>query len=76
MGMKEVSDLNRGAEETAMKVLNEEVTTGKPNTFILIVDKKEAQTLMAMAETASKANKRSSLFRNMYRKLEERLSCF
>lgn len=60
-----------------MKVLNEVKASGEAgNTFVLIMDKREAQTLVAIAEAAHQANKRRSSFRTWKKKLEECLECF
>jgi len=60
-----------------MKVLNEEAQggiTGK--THVIILEKKEAQELIAMATAAAEANKRKSSWRKLQQELEERLNCF
>lgn len=60
-----------------MKVLNEEIEGGKSGTtFVLILEKKEAQTLVAMAETAVKADRKKSSYKSFQKALTERLCCF
>ena len=60
-----------------MKVLNEAKMGYKlGNTFVLIMDKREAQTLVAIAKAAHEANKRRSSFRTWKKKLDECLECF
>jgi hypothetical protein len=60
-----------------MKIFTEETTPGKlPNHFVLILDKREARTLLEMAETARNANKKKSSFRVWKKKLEEELCVF
>lgn len=60
-----------------MRVLNEATATGKSsNTYVLIMDKREARTLLEIAEAAFKANKRRSSFRRWWKKLEDCLECF
>ena len=64
-----------------MKILNSlhPTQSGIPragNTYVLIMDKREAQTLVKMAEAAHLANKRSSTFRAWNKKLEQCLECF
>ncbi len=57
-----------------MKILNE--GTDKPKLFVLILDEKEARTLVEMAETAVQANKKKSSFKKWKKKLEEQLLCY
>ncbi len=61
-----------------MKVFTREMpdSAKKPDTFILILDKREARTLVEIAEAAYKANKRRSTFRTWHKKLEELLVCW
>ena len=60
-----------------MKVLNEVAAGGKSgNTFVLILTKEEAQTLVDIAEAAFKANKRKATFRRWWKNLDERLECY
>ncbi len=53
-----------------MKVFNEETGNGTGNNFLLMLDKKEARTLIDMAEAALESNKRKQSFRNVLKKLE------
>jgi hypothetical protein len=55
-----------------VKILNED----KGTTFALILDKKEAMTLLEIVEAAQQANKRKSSFRSWRKNLEEQLCCF
>lgn len=55
-----------------MQVLNNEKST----VFVLILDKKEAKTLVDMAEAAHLANKKRVSFRTWYKKLSNELFCF
>ncbi len=64
-----------------MKVLNEASLDSKGkykpgNTYILVMDRQEAQTLLNIAEAAFNANKRRSTFRTWWKKLENCLECF
>ena len=59
-----------------MKVLNEDVGNRTGNTFVLIMDKREARTLTKIVDAAYQANKRRSSFRTWKKKIEERLDCF
>ena len=59
-----------------MKVFNEDLGGKTGYSFILLLDKKEAKTLMEIVETACQANKRKTTFKNWKKKLEERLCCY
>ena len=59
-----------------MKILNEENGKGQSNTFVLILDKREARTLTEIVEVACKADKKRSTFKRWKKKLDERLLCF
>ena len=60
-----------------MKVLNEEAGLNKSgSTFVLILDKKEARTLLEIVEAAHESNKRRNSFRVWRKNLEERLCVF
>jgi len=63
-----------------MKILNEVILSGKNvkpgNTFVLILDKREARTLVDIVEAAYLANKRRSSFRAWKNKLVECLECY
>lgn len=60
-----------------MKIFNEEPKPNHdPNAFVIILDKKEARTLVEIVEAAEKANKRRSSFRAWRKKLQERLMCY
>lgn len=60
-----------------MQVLNEEVGLNKTgSTFVLIMNKKEARTLLEIVEAAHESNKRRSSFRVWRENLEERLCVF
>jgi hypothetical protein len=60
-----------------MKIFNEEMGhAGKGNTFVLILDRREAKQLIEIAEAAATANKRKSSFRQWAKKLTELLYCY
>lgn len=60
-----------------MKILSETEVVGKGrNVYVLILDKREARTLVEIAEAAYKANKRRSSFRAWKKKLTECLDCY
>ncbi|MEW8049264.1 MAG: hypothetical protein AB2792_01745 [Candidatus Thiodiazotropha sp.] len=56
-----------------MKILNDDKHA---SIFVLIMDKREARTLLEIAEAAHKANKRRGSFRTWLKNLEEQLCCF
>ena len=58
-----------------MKVFNEENELKKGQTFILLLDEKEARTLIQMAEVACRA-KRGLNFKKIKAALELKLCCF
>ena len=57
-----------------MKIFSETGKTG--NVFVLILDKREARTLVEIVEAAYKANKRRSSFRSWKNKIVECLDCY
>ena len=57
-----------------MKVLNEECP--HPNTFIVILNKEEAQKLLCIANAACAANPRRRAWVAMRDALEKKLCCF
>jgi len=61
-----------------MKVYAEDtgLNCEEPKSFVLILNKREAQTLLEIVEAAQEANKRKSTFRAWRKKLEDRLCCF
>lgn len=61
------------ARRFEVKILNDDKHA---STFVLIMDKKEARTLVELAEAAHKANKRRTTFRTWYKNLSEQLCCY
>ena len=60
-----------------MKCMYEEKGNGEQgDTFVLILDKKEAQQLVDIAEAAAEANKRKASFKTWKDKLVHCLPCF
>lgn len=59
-----------------MKVFAKDDGKTAPNEFVLLLSKKEARTLMDIAEAAQEANKRKTTFRSWRKKLEACLSCW
>lgn len=59
-----------------MKILSEETKDGNPKLFIVIMDKREAQTLVDMSRAAWEANKRKRLFKTWMERFEELLCCY
>ncbi len=59
-----------------MKILTEETIGGKPKTFVVVMDKREAQTLVEMSRAAWEANKRKRVFKVWTDRFEELLSCY
>jgi hypothetical protein len=59
-----------------MKVYAEETNSQSKQTFVVILDRKEAQTLVEMSEEAARSNKRKTSFRNMKNKFVRLLSCY
>lgn len=57
-----------------MKVFNEECP--RPNTFIVVLDKEEAQKLLWIANAACAANPRRRAWAAMRDALEKKLCCF
>lgn len=60
-----------------MKILNEE--TGRPNvpdTFVIIMNRREAKQLVEITKSAYENNKRKFSFRKWKEKLETCLCCF
>ncbi|MBA7570699.1 hypothetical protein ES708_12452 [subsurface metagenome] len=69
LGMKE--------EGEKMMVLNEVKEQGKTgNVYVLIMDKREAQTLVEIVRAAHSAEKRRLSFRTWKKKIEECLECY
>lgn len=58
-----------------MKVFNEEVT-GTPGLFVIVMDKKDAQALLAMCEFASVKAKRKTTWRKIWDTLRDKLCCY
>jgi hypothetical protein len=60
-----------------MKIFYQESETGiQGNLFVLIIDKKEAKTLVEIAEAAAAANKKKQTFKRWAKELIECLPCF
>jgi len=58
-----------------MRVFNEE-SDGKPGTFVLILDKKEARELTEMSEAAVNANPRKKLWKKVRDEFHVKLGCW
>ena len=59
-----------------MKIFNEETKNEKSQTFILILDTKEAKTLAEAVQLAATTNKKKSSFKKLNQQIEEKLCCY